>query len=352
MAVGATDVAVPLRRTLFDTGAEHAELARKLFPNQGVHNEAAAIAFCHPRGIQYLEQAPVIVLGGGAALRVDHKSEAARRMRAAFLREKLRPLFEAGAPLKEVMRALGLAPPLRTLSPHGIVPNARETVAALSRLDPAVLGRIVPAKPGAQKRWLSACHAWRERMVMRRQPADTHFAWAAEAMALQAADRSEARDMADFASWRENGFSTAWKWKRACEERDRWHARLTVEAALRRSPVTPETVIDLGKHPDVLEHAGLTFVALRTPLALADEGAVMRHCVATYVQTVFDGHSHIVGVRRGETRLATLEMGKGLSLKQLKAKANGEPPHEVRMAAVAYLHEVRRLRDEAVRAAL
>lgn len=326
---------------LIDLQALHAERdalfarARKVTPNQGLHGACVAIAAAHPRAIQYLEAAPVL------ALAVPRANRTRQKALDAYLGYHLAPLCARGAPLKEVLRAFHLAPPLRRLTGYGLAPGYSDTVLALSRLPPAVLGRIVPVKPGLQKRWLSVCFHWRDWMRLRRRPADTRFAWAAAAMSLDLTRCAAIGHVADFASQPGEPFNEAWGWPRAAEEAHLWHARLTVDQALSGTPFTRDTQIDLGPHADVADHDGFTFLALRTPLALCDEGAAMRHCVATYIADVASGRSHIVSIQRAGKRVATLELDRDWVVRQCRGKANAAPDGEVLTAAGHYAFAVR-----------
>lgn len=339
----------PLGPLLFDDIATRTKRVHAVLPNLGLHTNGEAVAAAHPRAIQYLEAAPVL------AVALPQASWKRQRAVNEFVRLTLEPLCERGATLKEIMRAFKLAPPLRRLSGYGLAPGYTDLVLALSRLDPAVLGRIIPQKPGAQKRWLSACEGWRDHMMRKLRWSskglpdglDTRFAWAAEAMALTGVRRRDVGHVADFAVWNtwrpeEAPFNEAWGWPRAAEEAHRWHARLTVERALIGTPFKPDTRIDLGDHPEATDDdEGFEFLALRTPVALADEGGAMRHCVATYLNSVANGVSHIVSIRRGGTRVATLELDRAWSVVQCKGKANAEPAPEVIAAARAYAASVR-----------
>lgn len=329
-------------RALFERGHDDARAAAAMFPNAGVHGAAQAFAYAHERAIQYLSQAPVLVLGAALG------GPAVRRVNALYLQHKLVPLCERGAPLKEVMRAFHIAPPLRKLKPYAIFPAAGPVITALSGMDPAVLGRIVPDTPGLQRKWLIALGAWRERLAARRRSPDLHFSWAAEAISRSSTQRGDigtvvdllvATTMPDNAEAR---FSAAWGWPRAMQEAEAWHGRLNGAAAAKRIGLPPNTIIDLGTHPDEDTHDGLTFIALRTPELIAEEGAAMRHCVASYVRNVLDGHSHIVSIRSAGKRLATLELDGDWTVRQIKAKANRDPGGDARTAAAHYAFAIRK----------
>lgn len=324
---------------LFDTGRQDADAAEKLFPNQGLHQGARAFALAHPRAVQYLEQAPVLVFGatfGGPGV---------RRVNALYMSHKVTPLCARGAKLSEVMRTFDLPLPLRRISASILCPKIRETLRDLSGLPPEVLGRIIPERSGQQSRWLLGLHRWRNRMTERRRPAAHLFAWAAEAGSKANPPLQAYADMADFAA-SEEPFNPAWGWKRAAEEADLWHDRLAADKVTGRLRIKPDWQIDMGRHPDVEVVDGLKFVALRTPAAIATEGGTMRHCVASYIPNVMHGDCHIISVQRGREHVATLELRRDWSVAQLKGKFNASPDREARLAADQYAAAVRRVARE------
>lgn len=319
---------------IIDTGRDDALAATKLFPNMGLYPAVKAFAAAHPRAIQYLEQAPVLALGammGGPGV---------RRLNALYIAHKIGPLCEAGAPLKQVMRAFGLSPPLRRLTASSLYPSAGPIIARISGLDPALVGRVIPATGGLQARWLQACSAWVEHF-RQRGASDCHFAWAAERLAQGRVRPRDASTVADFIIAGEP-FSLAWQWPRALEEADRWHARLNGQRALGNHVIKPETVIDLGGHPDSVEAGGFTFVALRTVNDLAAEGRALRHCVLSYASQVLQGRSHIISIRKGDKRLATLELDADWTVRQLRGPCNALPRGDVATAASRYAWDCRK----------
>lgn len=321
---------------LIENGLSDALRAQILYPNAGLHHAARAFAVCHERAIQYLEQAPVLVLG---ALPTGKRMGATS---APFVAHKMVPLCQQGAPLKVVLRAFGYPLPLRRLQPYAIFPSAGPVVGRLANLDPSLLGRIIPEKPGLQRRWLLALQGWCSRLEIHSRPQDTHFAWAAEALAKNAIGRQRAGDMADFATAHGVTFNPAWGWARAVEEADRWHATLRAGQVLRGTPLTVSTRIDNGKHPDGATVDGYFFAALRTPGEIIDEGVAMRHCVASYVHAVARGDSHIVSIRAHDQRVATLELSRFGQVRQCKGKANATPRIDVLTAARHYAFDLRK----------
>lgn len=308
--------------------------ARALFPNMGFHSSALAFASVHDRAIQYLEQAPVMIFA--SALR---RSEYKRNV--TYFRFKLEALFDAGAPLKVVMAAVGMPLVLRRLSGGGFQPKHAPTIEALKVVDPAILGRVIPAM-GAQQRWLSSLQEWRYRTLRHRNHADEHFTWAVEQIAKHKVLPRDVSHVADFAGQRDETFNPSWQWPRAAEEAGRWHTRLNARRAVYGSGIAPDAVIDAGNHPDVARNDGYEFVALRTPEAIVEEGQAMRHCVATYVSAVIKGRSHIVSIRKAGARVATLELGPRWGVAQCKGKANAHPNGDVLTAADHYAFDIRK----------
>jgi len=82
----------------------------KLFSvNRGLYPIFLVMANAHHYAIDYIEQAPVIVLA--ATRGRAHLSQSER----AFVQEQLSSMCESGAQLRDVMRAYGLPLPLRLI---------------------------------------------------------------------------------------------------------------------------------------------------------------------------------------------------------------------------------------------
>lgn len=275
------------------------------YSNTGLHRAEQLFEGAHPHAGQYLDQAPVLVMW--ALPWVSTGDESAQTFARLWVQAKC----ESGPALKVMLRDSGFSAPMRQISAKAIRPSHGSLYRALARVDGAVLGQSIPAKVNAQRLWLIALDGWlsqwkHKAFVTHRL--DELFTWGVRRFAGCAA-KSLAADLADFqASPTAPPFNTAWGLARAKEEMDGWHARITLESQLRGLPVRPDDAIDLGRYPDVVEVGfDLTFTALRTPRQLADEGTAMRHCVATYIRSVFDGKSHIVSITKAGKRLATLE---------------------------------------------
>jgi hypothetical protein len=89
---------------------------------------------------------------------------------------------------------------------------------------------------------------------------------------------------------------------------------------------------------------GFDIVPLTTSADLYREGHAMHHCVATYVEQVRQGTSHIYSVRSGDTRIATLSLiyhGETVSIQQLRGPCNSAPPKAVATAVRRWLRAQR-----------
>jgi hypothetical protein len=324
---------------MFDRGGADVEAAEKLFTNQGLHAGARAFALSHPRAIQYLEQAPVLAFAamfGGPGV---------RRVNALYMNHKVTPLCEQGVKLSELMRSFGLPLPLRRIKASILCPKLKDAVRALSAMPPEVLGRIIPEKPGQQRRWLLGLAMWRSRLAQKSRSPDHLFEWAAEAGSRTSPQIRDYGDLVDFAASGEP-FNTAWGWPRAKEEAELWHDRLDGDRIARQLKIKPDFQIDLGYHPDVETCADLTFVAMRTPKAITTEGRTMRHCVASYIPNVMHGDCHIVSVRSGREHVATLELDRAWTVRQLKGKYNAAPTAATRAASELYAAGIRRMQRD------
>lgn len=301
----------------------HRAKARILFGNQGMHRTAEFVAQIHERALQYLEQAPVLAFGisyGGGALRRSEKEHIAIRVG---------PMCERGVRLKEMMAAFGLPYPLRRLKASSLYPRSWPAIRLLAQIEPSPLSLAIPADKG-QRKWLSHLTRWQQVMAFRSKPRDLLFEWAARELSRNP-DVSDVLPMVDFVCSNAAAFNPEWGWRRACEERDLWHDRLSSDAALRELKLKPDFQIDYSDLPDHIEVDGYSFTLLRTPLALFQEGRAMRHCVASYVPDVMNGSSNIYSIRQGAARVATLELRKGKP-NQIKAHCNKAPSKAVRMA--------------------
>ena len=294
-----------------------------MFPvNRGLRPMALLMANAHPRAVDYIEQAPVIVLAA------THGKHPITRSERAFIQEQLRGLCERGAKLRDVMRVYGLPIPLRKLD-VGVLSATRATVVRrLALMNPSTLAQIIPSTRREQNAWLRTLDLWCGHMRFHSfGPLDQRkryslyasyihdrvlfFEWAATRYpGISYGASGEAQHMADFVCACPDTFNPRWSRERARAEEQNWHAELGRDTRIPCSSGIPaDTVIDYAPLPLRWERDGFTFVALQTGTALHSEGAAMHHCVKTYWGHVISGQSRIYSIRCGETRVATLEVG-------------------------------------------
>lgn len=122
----------------------------------------------------------------------------------------------------------------------------------------------------------------------------------------------------------------------ACRLASRWLCELQMVL------YTQARASTLAMANDASEVGGITFVRLRTPQELAEEGSIMKHCVATYASDLAKGSSFLWSLRDANgSRIATLEVyimsnGRPRSA-QLRAAANADVPHRVWQAVQVWL---------------
>lgn len=310
--------------------------AAALFADKALHGPATVLAAAHEAAIDYLTQAPVLVVAVAAksdlALR-EHRERAAAHFNVVC---GVRPR------LRDVMRHYGLAPQLRALSGQALRPDHHRLLKALSEVPPSRLAQAIPDTPAEQAAWLDAAGEWRTAALRLTPDTDWIVAWAAGNSCHRHDDNFYAKgDLIDFAYRNREVFDTSWSIDEAGHASARWHeaiARQIYEVGCTDEQLT--AVADYGPLPDEAIMEGHTFVALRTRPRIYEEGRAMHHCVATYAEQVFAGRCWIYSVARGDERIATLELrpaANGYALAQIRAHCNRPPPAETTVAAVRFL---------------
>ncbi len=295
-----------------------AALARmsEVFPtNRGLWPMYRLMAGAHRYAIDYIEQAPVIVLA--AAHGNAHVSWSER----AFIQEQFRKMCESKAQLRDVMHFYGLPLPLRLLDGRVLTASRATAVRRLALMNPSTLAQIIPATRQKQNAWLQALQSWCEGMAIASRPEGNDyrclfFEWAATNYpGVTYTEANGARHMADFVRAHSDTFNQVWTRERARAEEQKWHEELAVAEAdlgltevVERTGVPLDTVIDYAPLPLLWEFGGLSFVALQAGKALRAEGAAMHHCVASYWRNVVNGKSRIYSILDNGSRVATLEV--------------------------------------------
>lgn len=313
------------------------ERAVKPFKTDGMWQAAKFAATVHERAIDYIEQAPALVL---FVLPEDRKRKLAGGDRT-YAAHRLAHHCRQGARLKDVMKAYGLTMPLRKLKGKALAPEDLSVVRLLATLPPSVVSQAIPNSIADQRRWLSALREWQRIQSYRPDWLARYAEWAAVRLASAKVRKSEVGTVTDFIARGDMPLNLAWDWPRAVAAADDWHDRLSAGNAKALFGVMADQIVDLGTHPDHTVLYGLEFVALRTPTAIHAEGKAMHHCVASYVQAVVHGLSNIVSIRRDEQRVATLELRNG-RVEQLKGRFNMQVPREIVEAARTYAEDNRK----------
>jgi PcfJ-like protein len=321
----------------------------EMFPtNRGLSSIYWLMANAHRYAINYIEQAPVILLAATRGNAHVSLSE------WAFVKEQFSNMCESGAQLRDVMRAYGLPLPLRLLDARVLTATRATVIRRLALMNPSTLAQIIPTTRQKQNAWLQALDNWCAGMAHRSGRDHSRclfFEWAATNYpGVTYTEANGAGHMMDFVCAHANTFNPRWTLNRARAEEQKWHADLAVAKVVERTGMSLDTVIDYTPLPLLWEHGGLSFVALQTGNSLRAEGAAMHHCVASYWQNVADGRSRIYSILENGNRVATLDLSNRLinyrwgasryQVRQLVGTCNSRPVPEVVKAVGTFVDEI------------
>lgn len=287
-----------------------------IYPNQGMHRNAAFIASLHPRAVDYLQQAPVLA----ASFRCKFSTRADR----LYVASRIGGPIQRGEKLKVVMASVGLATPLRKLLPLAITPSLCGFIRDLHGLPPSALSQAIPNQAGVQRKWIQSLRDYRQRMRYNRGSEKRGFHWIARQ--AHRCEPNQAAEIADFVHAHPSADIDRWSFERMENEVLLWHDRLASERSTSQYGIgiKMNTVIDLSDWPDYIGHEGFEFFKLSTPSMIMEEGRRMRHCVASYIPSVMSGRAHLYSVRHEMRRLATVEIVGNRAI-QIAAFANKVP---------------------------
>ena len=257
---------------------------------------------------------------------------------SAARRDRSLALVCAGAPLRQVADALGLAWWLRRLPPQAFV----EPLPSFPVADDYGLriSSLIPRAPEATAHWL-------KRVGQAQLAAGSEYAlWLAR--------------QTELASWSEDLFElmAAWAWysqrpallghrllrrpwgaemsfKRAREEVGAWRQRLRLSEYLGTGIERPWLADGVV--------SGFHFIALRTIEDFIDESAALDNCLDQYADQLSAGQSAIFSIRKGERRVACVEIGRHgeevtmPTIVQLRGARNRRAAPEVWQATFAWL---------------
>jgi hypothetical protein len=244
-----------------------------------------------------------------------------------------------GRPLAEAAAALGLPLWLRRLPPEAFT-EALGTIPSSEAFDRAIVN-LIPSRPESTAMWLR----W---VLFGAEACTESFAlWLARQSIYERDDagRTPLLPLAAFAWFSQEGGRPASGFIKTP-----WHDIVRFGAAVVDARIWLERVV-FGYCQDTSVRNGswfrtktvgdYRFVPLLMPEELSEEGDRMNNCVATYAAKVVTGSCLIFSVRRGEQRVATLEVarrqGGAPFICQLLAAGNTDVPEEVRRASTVWL---------------
>lgn len=333
---------------------------KAFFPNQGVHIPASVMARCHPLGAQYLETIPAII--PFVTMGENNLKTHADRM---FVATRWGGAVHRAPKLKDLAREFGAPVQIRKILPSVVTPINFRVIYDLRMIPPSALSQAIPETAGDQKIWLSALnnlfHGYGySRTVGKAKPDHWHWAVTRFGAYISTARRETrlkikrsvayvdpkivAMNLADFFANNPSRFNANWTIEMAQRAMDQWHEDLAkvdeAKALAGKHGIGFDQDVDYAPLPETASVGGFEFVALRNARDLFREGRAMRHCVATYINTVINGGSRVYSIRHGETRIATLELvpeGKTFIIRQISGPCNARPPAYVSAAVVDFV---------------
>lgn len=336
----------------------HEEVVRRshaLYPNQGIQPVASLMARTHPHAIDYMEQGPAIlcfVTWGAQCRSYADRCLIAQRFGSAVHR---------GGKLKRLMAEFNAPLPIRKLSGSTVIPSNMSVILAMRKVPTSDLSQAIPDSKSDQLKWVRHMRGWLE--MAGRYPYvrnfDEVFTWAAKESSKAIVDgmttpESAANTIFDFLIRGRARFNPEWSYRGALRAAEEWHRDLAEqrdqETFLKQHGFAMSDQRDYSPLPDEMPVGEYTFTALRSGLDLFIEGKAMRHCVASYVRDVMLGGTRIYSIRRGEDRVATLELrpkGERFIPAQLSGPCNKRPPKAIHGAVAMFLEQCREWRAAA-----
>lgn len=330
---------LPREAWIDDVKARAAEL---FAGNEHLRTVACLIAAAHPRAIEYLEQAPIAarILADGNPCRSVKQRQYLCRVAGEFALQ--------GASLNSWLKARGISPHLRRLRPYALTSSFDlRFFRMISTVNPSTLSQAIPEKGGFQRFWLEAIKEWCGRYRWRNRDVN-NLEWAVKNLRPHKDQANEAGNLADYAMEIGADFDERWPLNAVQRRSREWHDEVAANgmanAKLAKMGLTPSFEVDYAPFPDRHEIGDFTFVALKSALALKEEGAAMHHCVSTYFSDVLMGRSRIYSVLQKGKRTITAEFdSRSITSVQIKAAYNGRPTEAQLLACSQFCAHVRTL---------
>jgi hypothetical protein len=251
-------------------------------------------------------------------------------------------LVEEGVPLKQVARAMNMPMPLRKIKP-GVAYLAIQ-LANTFEAEPRLIHDFLPGTQSDMRTWLYA-------MASASAGGEEYKKWVAR----------NALELGPGCHVASDRVACIGDWAQACEFYSRGivddfnvGARFVTRPLNRDMSVSTVYRLSDAWHRDVSQFSRdieTGVVAFPKPwleggsvghfkiqpitdvVELREEGAQMKHCVATYASSVVKGFSYIYSVRKNEERIATLQLvrgdERGISIGQISGVQNSRVPGDV-----------------------
>lgn len=314
--------------------------AAQMFPNQGLRETATAVIFSHKYAEQYLRQAPVLLI----ALCAGRNPKRAQGY--SLLGQQFARLIEGGPPLKEVMRKMAVAYPLRAIKSTALSPTSHEFVHRISmrHIHPSVLAQAIPPTVERQRLWMRWMMIWLSEGFAFDE-SDDKISWAARvfghrAKTIEMPHRSvmEVTNLKHFAFSNDvqQGrvvFDKKWTFEQAENAANRW-----IDAANRRNAEnTAKYQYGIGAETDFTTQANQAplprqttigpylFTSLNSVTDVLQEGIAMRHCLGThgYIPRMLEGKYRAYSVTMAGQRVATIGVMERVRFSQAPVVASG-----------------------------
>lgn len=324
------------------------ERAKKAVPNQALTWVAVLAARQHRYGIEYIEQAPVLVIGAtfGYHLR-NPRAEEVIYIAQRFARIKDKKL-------KAAMEEFHLPYPMRKLRSTAIAPCYAQAIWDMRSIQPSALSQAIPDKVGHQIAWLRALRAARLRATQRcRTLPNGEMHWLATVFGGTIPTKVKPRDLercaADIADMlMDRRFNPVWSFDEAVSAHAEWAANAAKRAALSNFVMTYGVGLDhevdyTPQYNEPVALDGYDIVPLRSGESLIVEGAFMRHCVPTYMRDILSIKSCLYSIQKDGRRVATLQTSSGyapVQIQQIKGPCNAAVTADVRKVAETFVHSI------------
>lgn len=302
------------------------------------------VAATAPHHIDYLRQAPVL------ALQLYARAPMSDANSNKYLSSISENIFRGGPRLRELLQHRGIAKPLRSIHSTAWQKDQVKLLPYFWNMAPSSLAQAIPKSKTRQAKWLKSLERWTERIVrlgLRATDAQALTEWACVTLS-DGKSRRDIDTVVDFARacpWR---FTSKWSWDKAAEECEIWHRDLAKkkdrEAFLKQHGIGWDEKINYLPLPSKHEVMGLSFEALQSGEDIHIEGALMRHCVASYIDRVIRRACFIYSIRSKTKRVATLEIAPAspvsLKVAQIKGPCNSRPRRDIASAAELFVEEI------------